>query len=263
MPRLVDSQGDFARALADPSKSAPEDIRRAGRAAQSKRFDIYRNNVVVTAIDALASSFPAVRTLVGDEFFRAVARAYFDHSPLTSPLLFRYGETFGEFLGAFPPAANRVPYLADVARLEFARLQAYHAADAAPLTIAALGAIAPDDLVTVALEAHPSVSLIRSRYPVVSLWAASTGILSSQEVDMTRAEDALTVRPAFDVDTRILTPAGAFFLDALLNGKRLGDAAEAAAEAVSGFDLSEHLGGLFETGVFVQATVAQSCRDGH
>jgi len=261
VPTLADTQAAFAKALKDPSRPVPAEVRRpvggASQAPQMKRFDIYRNNVTVTAIDALGETFAAVRALVGDEFFRATARAYLNWSPPFTPLLFRYGGTFGDFLDAFPPAA-RVPYVGDVARLEFARLQAYHAADATPLDISALGEIPPDDIAAAVFEAHPSVSMIRSTYPVVSLWGASSGLMSSDDVNMDEAQDALTVRPGLDVETRILPPGGAGFLAALLDGKSLGDAAEAGAAATSEFDLSAHLTGLFETGAFVRAVLPSS-----
>lgn len=100
MPTLSDAQADFSEALLDASHDAPSDIRRpAGSnagAPQTKRFDVYRNNVTVTAIDALADTFPAVRALVGDEFFQGAARVFFKQSPMQSPLLFRYGAAFGD-----------------------------------------------------------------------------------------------------------------------------------------------------------------------
>ncbi len=261
MHTLADSQAAFARALTDPSAPAPEDIRRPGGDAsdtpQTKRFDVYRNNVIVTAMDALGDTFPAVRTLVGDDFFRATARVFFEQSPMHSPLLFRYGESFGAFLDTFPPAGS-VPYLGDVARLEFARLQAYHAADAAPLSIAALGEIPPETVAETRLKTHPSASLLRSRFPIVSLWGASSGLMSSDDVDMNRAEDALTVRPGLDVDTRILPPGGAAFLASLMEDQTLGEAAARGAESDADFDLSAHLAGLFETGIFIEAINSRS-----
>lgn len=260
MRTLAESQAAFAKALTDPSTPAPDDIRRPGGdadAPQTKRFDVYRNNVTVTTIDALGDTFPAVRALVGDDFFRATARVYLEQSPLRSPLLFRYGETFGAFLDTFPPA-GRVPYLGDVARLEFARLQAYHAADAAPLEIAALGEIPPETVAETRLKIHPSASLLGSRFPVVSLWGASSGLLSPDDVDMKRAEDALTLRPRFEVETRILPPGGAAFLAALMADRPLGEAAAKGAEAAADFDLAAHLAGLFETGIFIEANPPRS-----
>ncbi len=255
MPSLAETQRAFASALTDPAQAPPAEIRRPGGApgakGQTKRFDVYRNNVAVAAIDALTDIFPAVLKLAGEEFFRAAARVFIGRTPPASPLLFRYGAGFGDFLDGFPPAAS-TPYLGDVARLEFERLQAHHAADAAPVGIGRLGEIPSGEAASVKLTPHPSVSLVRSKFPVVSLWGASTGEISSDDVDMSRSEDALIVRPGLEVETRILPPGGGAFLGALLAGRTLGEAAEAGARADGGFDLSAHLAGLFEAGAFIE-----------
>ena len=135
MPVLADLQAAFAGALLDPAKAAPTALSSSEGRRQSRRFDVYRNNVTVSLVEALESAFPAVCRLVGAEFFKAAARVYVRQQPPRSPVMLFYGETFPEFLETFEPAAG-VPYLGDVARLEWARLKAYHAADAAALPIA-------------------------------------------------------------------------------------------------------------------------------
>ena len=250
MPSLAESQAAFAAALGDPERPVPDDIRRADPGtAPTRRFDVYRNNVTVAAIDALGEIYPAVLALVGDEFFRACARVYFDHARPACPVMHHYGADFAAFLDDFPPAQS-VPYLGDVARLEFARLQAYHAADAAPLGLADLAALPADRIDAAVLTVHPALGLVRSRYPVVSLWGASTGLVGSETVDMNCAEDALVVRPEFEVETLGLPPGGGDFLAAVMAGCSLGDAADQAMRACAGFELHRHLAGLFETGCF-------------
>ncbi|MEM8915316.1 MAG: DNA-binding domain-containing protein [Pseudomonadota bacterium] len=254
MPTLDQAQAAFSEALLDASLAAPGDVKRPFAAgtdgSQTKRFDVYRNNVTVTAIEALGDTFPAVRTLVGEAFFSGAARIYFQQTPMRSPLLFQYGSTFGDFLDGFAPARS-VPYLGDVARLEFNRLQAYHAADAAAVPITALASVPEEAVEGLRFTPHPSASLIRSRFPIVSLWGASTGLISSDGVDMSRPEDALTIRPGLEVDTRALPSGGGAFLAALLAGETLAAAAAAGGAADPDFDLSAHLTGLFSAGTFV------------
>ena len=251
MPSLFDVQAAFIDALKNPDRQAPEALAKdAGGQRPKRRFDVYRNNVAVGMIEALHATFPAVERLVGGEFFSAAARVYLDQEPPRSPLLFRYGKTFGNFLDAFPPATS-VPYLGDVARLEWARLEAYHAADREPLTIDMLGALPEDEVGQVAIELHPSLALMKSRWPIVSLWAASTDRGSSDDVDMKRPEEALVIRPSLDVDTRLL-PAGGFnFMNALKEGAALEQAAQRASATSEAFDLAAHLQGLFEVGAVV------------
>ncbi len=247
MPRLSDTQARFVEALRHSDRETPEVLAKPGNKTPKRRFDIYRNNVVVGMIEGLRATFPAIERLVGEAFFKAVARAYLAEEPPTSPLLFLYGKTFAGFLEKFPPAV-KLPYLGDVARLEWARLEAYHAADQAPISIEALGVIPPDEVAKVTFSLHPSVALIRSTWPVVSLWAASTDRGSSDDVDMSKAECAVIIRPTLEIDTRLLAAGGFYFLTALKEGRSLEAAASQAASSVGDFDLAVHLQGLFEIG---------------
>lgn len=242
----LDGPGAIARALDDPSRPPPGAI----GAAQARRFDVHRNNAAVGMVEALRASFPVVERLVGAEFFAALARAYIAAAPPDSPVLFRYGGGFGAFIDGFPPA-RPVPYLGDVARLEWLRLAAYHAADADPIGLAALAALPPRDLERARLAMHPSLGLLGSRWPVVSILAASAGEGDPAAVDLARGEDAAVIRPALAVETRLL-PGGAHdFLAALAAGRPLGAAAGAAAAAHPGFELAEHLEVVFSMGAVV------------
>ncbi|MEM9442400.1 MAG: DNA-binding domain-containing protein [Pseudomonadota bacterium] len=254
--KLADVQAGFVEALTQPELAVPETIAwRRGRPVPG-RFNVYRNNVVAGMTEALRATFPAVEKLVGEDFFGASARIYIDRNPPQSPLLFRYGEAFGDFLDGFPPAAS-TPYLGDVARLEWARLKAYHAEDCAPLSIQDLGncldehsdeSVAPGDL---RFALHPSLSLIRSRWPVVSLWAASTNRGTSDDVNMKVSEAALIVRPALLVETRQLPEPSFAFISALMHGQSLEMAAGSAIDTGADFDLTIQLQALFALGAVV------------
>ena len=135
-------EGAFAKALLDQDAGVPDALKGRDGSGPARRFAVYRNNVYASLIDALAGRFPATVKLVGDEFFRAMAREYVEKTPPRSAVLLRYGGDFPDFIGAFPPAAA-VPYLADVARLEWVWHEAYHAADAEPLSQEALSALGP------------------------------------------------------------------------------------------------------------------------
>jgi len=166
VPSLAELQADFAAALADPTLPAP--------AGSGRRFDAHRNNRAVSLIEALEASFPVVRRLVGNDFFRAAAKAYIRRHPPRTPVLLLYGETFGAFLEGFEPARG-VAYLGDVARLEWARLNAFHAADAEPLSLARLAEVPQERLADLRFTLHPSLQLLASRWPVASLWAVTGG----------------------------------------------------------------------------------------
>src|SRR3954454_10291366 len=151
----------FAPALLDPVRPAPEIVAGPNGKAPGKRYDVYRNNVTVSLIDALAATYPAVQRITGTDFFRAMARFHVRATPPTSPLLFDYGRYFPAFIQAYPYAQS-LPWLADVARIERAWLDAYHAADAAPLAAAALASVAPERLPVAVFAPHPATRIVRS-----------------------------------------------------------------------------------------------------
>jgi len=199
---------------------------------------VYRNNVVVSLVDALAETFPVVQELVGIEFFRAAATVFVRQSPPSSPILAMYGRDFPSFVETFEPA-RCVPYLADVARVELARVGAYHAADATPLS--ALDEVfvraSGETLRELRFDFHPSARLVRSNFAVASLWAAhnGTGLLESVDIDV--PEDMLISRVGLDVELVRLAPGGAEFVELLVAGHPLDVAVGRALEAHHEFNL--------------------------
>ena len=123
----------FAQGLTDPARATPADVVGPRGKAAIKRYNVYRNNVTVSLINALAATYPAVQRITGVEFFRAMARFHVRATPPTSPLLFEYGRGFPAFIEGYERAQD-MPWLADTARIERAWLDAYHAADVPPLS---------------------------------------------------------------------------------------------------------------------------------
>ncbi|MDZ4255109.1 MAG: DNA-binding domain-containing protein, partial [Sulfuritalea sp.] len=160
----MNSQGAFAEALLAAEPVCPPGLTTWNGSAPEKRFAVYRNNVIVSLIDALADSFPVTQELVGEAFFRAMARQFVRENPPRSPVLALYGDGFAEFIAAFPAAAE-LAYLADVARLELLRVQAWHAADAEPLAAQHMGRLLGDAeaLPQIRFALHPSLRILRSR----------------------------------------------------------------------------------------------------
>jgi hypothetical protein len=236
---------NFAQALADPAAPIPQFTLGLGGVPDRKRFAVYRNNVAVGLIGALEARFPVTRRLVGDEFFRGMARAFvFAHKP-PMPLIIHYGRDFPSFVEAFVPARD-IPYLGEVARLEDAWVEAYHAAEAAPLTLADLASVAPERLEGLTLLFHPAARLLGFDRPAASIWAAHQGEASPQRPVEWRPEQALIARPHADVVVRVLPPGGFTFASALRVGARLGEAA--AALAAENLDPVAHLIGLVGAG---------------
>ncbi len=241
--------GDFSRALRDQQLAVPDGIVGPDGEVSNKRFSIYRNNVALSLSDALAANFPVIKRLVGDEFFAALAKAFIAQHSAKVPMLFAYGDEFAVFLERFEPVAE-FPYLADVARVEFAWLQAYHAADLDILDGQQLGAVAAEEVGNVRFTAHPASWVFRSVWPVGTIVARNQEEGDCSDIDLSQGEDILITRPLLDVETRILPSGGYEFLSALVAGNTLEQAAGAAASLDAEFDLSMQITGMLECGVF-------------
>jgi putative oxidoreductase len=159
----VSAQRHFAEAVLAAEPLCPPGLMAWNGSDPARRFAVYRNNVMVSLIDALADSYPVTQDLVGEEFFRAMARLFVRTHPPRSPVLALYGAGLAEFIESFAPAAV-LPYLADVARLEMLRVQAWHAADAAPLGLADFAALLENApaLAATGFDLHPSLAVLRS-----------------------------------------------------------------------------------------------------
>jgi Putative DNA-binding domain len=230
-------QAEFARALLDPEAAVPAGlVDPMGRPAP-KRFSVYRNNVASSLTRALEAAFPTVRKLVGDEFFAAMAVVFLRAHPPTSRMLMLYGAEFPAFLEGFPPVGH-LGYLPDVARLDQAMRESYHAADAQALGDEAFQRLIAADIAGLRLTLAPSLRLLRSRWPVVSIWVANH---ESGLPPRAVAEDAVILRPEFDPRPQILPRGGATFIAGLIAGQRLGEAVD---EAGPDLDLSAVLGVL-------------------
>ncbi|TCK23542.1 putative DNA-binding protein [Ancylobacter aquaticus] len=247
------SQHAFAQALLHADQPLPPGLTGARGTADEARFAVYRNNVHVGLTRALAQRFGVSEKLVGPDFFVGMARAYAQDRKPSSPLIIDYGDEFPDFIAGFAPA-RALPYLPDVARLEAAWTRAYHAADAAPLTLAVLAPLAPEDLATLILRPHPSAALLRSPHPVGSIWAAHQGT-DVTPVDDWRPETVLVVRPEMAVNVHVLPVRDGLFAALLFAGGSLGAAAEATLAEDPGFDFGAALVGLLTLGAF--AAIAQ------
>lgn len=237
---LADVQRRFARRLLQPGP------------ARDRRMAVYRNNVAASLIGVLRAHFPVIERIVGAEFFEAAAAAFVRAAPPASPVLAEYGGGFADFLAGFEPAAD-LPYLPDVARLEWARTVAYNAADDVPIGIERLAAVPADRIGAVQLLLHPATSIVASPWPIVSIWETNTHDAEPHRIGPDAlGETALVTRPALEVLVRPLPAHGEVFVAALRRYALLGDAAaaaeSAAAEQAVPFDLAATLSVLFDAG---------------
>jgi len=235
------AQDDFVSALLRPDADVPLGLSDPEGRPAGKRFDVYRNNVAVSLTEALRTAFPVVRKLLGDQNFDAISGVYLRQHPPRTPLMMFYGEDMPQFLAALPPV-QKWGYLPDVARLELALRQAYHAADADAIDPAALQSVPPDALVATRIVLAPAATVISSPWPVHGIWQFNMEDGAPQPAN--RAEDVLIARPGFDPAVFLLPSGGGAFIEALKAGNPIGAAFDAALQDRADFDLPNTLGTL-------------------
>jgi hypothetical protein len=217
---------------------------------------VYRNNVRAAYLGVLGDTFPVVRRLVGEEFFRFLAHEYFHAQPTTHSLVARYGDGLPDFIESFEPA-SRTPYLADVARLELAWLAAYHAPEAPALRPAEIFQALGDrpDQASVAL--HPSVRLVSSRYAIHTIWLRNRQEQVEALVLLTEGERVLLVRPGAAVLTSTVSVPVWTALRALARGEDFSQALNAAVASAPTVSLITLVQEIVATRVISAVTTTQ------
>lgn len=255
----MSGQQDFYQALGSSEGVLPTGLHTWNGSDPGRRFAVYRNNVLASLIDALADSFPVVQALVGEPFFRAMAQIYVWECPPESPILAEYGDRLPLFIRQFAPAAA-VPYLADVAQLEWLRIQAFHSADGTRVATTTLATVWADveHLPDRRLTLHPSLQLIRSPYAVVSIWAAHQGecaLTTPHQIQQQLAslrldspQQALLLRTGLTVDLIPVDAGTHAFIAGLQRGLTLGEAMAQASQQHTGFEVTPGLTLLIQQG---------------
>ena len=201
---------------------------------------VYRNTVATNYRNALGATYAVVRELTGATFFNAAADAFTASHPSTGGDLNVYGKEFADFLAAYPYARD-LPYLSDVARLEWAIDEAVRARDStAPPeeVLAALGRLPGDAVTRQKFVLDPSCRLVRSRFPVMRIWQVHQSH-GDRSVDLDAGADHVVVRREGEVPslTRV-APADFAFLATLADGGDLGSALDASLAHDADFDLA-------------------------
>lgn len=207
-----------------------EDVRNRNRLA------LYRGNLTGTWHKVLASAYPVLHALVGDEFFVALSREYGVADPSGSGDLNQFGHRMADLLTSWSPSAPH-RYLADIARLEWAVHQAYFAADALPWSVERWARHAPHVLEAGGISLNPAVALLRTSTSAADLWFAYQETGSESVVHDIEAPQWIVVsRPHWIPKVQAVTPAVFEMLEALRLGESLGAALDIALTLDGNFD---------------------------
>ena len=231
MPSLLEWQGGFAAAV----------LGRGGAPGVA----VYRSNAFGNWAQALAGAYPIVRKIVGEEFFEGLASSYARGHASASGDLNEYGSRLAEFVATFPLTQD-LPYLPDVARMEWLAHRAYYAADAEPFGFEAISESSR-------LALTPPCALLASAWPLARIWTVHQDDYQGEiDVDLGAGPERILVhRPKWHAQVRSLAPGDYRFLDMARQGKALGEALEATAAEDPGFDPALALAGWVDAGVVI------------
>jgi len=247
MNSLAYNQQNLAVALFDPLARVPLAIADVDPHACA---DFHPAGIGAFLIRALAARYPVVRRLIGDDSFLDVARRFVAMQPPRLPIVPHFGETFPHYLRSLGGAAS-FEYIADMAELEAARTRAYHSADASPIDAQARSFLSEARFHECGVILHPSVALVASRFPIVTIWGANQTNAGGGMLDRWCPEAALIARPFLDVDVLLLPAGGHAFMSALSSGSTIAAAAAIATADDPGFDLDASLTMLFDANALV------------
>lgn len=253
--RLAATQQTFADALLDMTQAADAVPLFRGLLVE-ERLGMYRGNMNATWRRVLGQAYPVLLALVGEEFFAGLAREYGRRYPSQDADLNQFGDGFAAFLVTFPPAAQ-LPYLPDMARLEWALHLAHYAPDAAGLPFDALASLAPAQLEACRFTLHPACALIHSDWQVMALWQAHQRENAVFPQQMAAASHALVCRPQWQAQVLAQDAAAHAALQLLMQGKSFGAALDAAFEIDADFDLGGQLRLWLEHAVLTAMLIEQ------
>lgn len=250
MTALVDLQRQMVRAIRDGSGESSVSGFRSEHLPEGEALSIYRNHHRISLCAALAMTFQTVSLLIGEQAFSVLAWRFLLARPPMQPCVSEYGAEFSCFL-EMEPLVKDLPYLADVARLDWAINVARGASDTPSLDAEAMSAMAPDQMAELRVEPHPSMTLLHSRYPLLDIFrlarAGEEGEPLSLDAGggwlMIARRDGLMINPiASDV-------VGAF--EKMKNGDSMSSVCEELDEAA----LSKFVAEYLLSGAFIERQI--------
>ena len=236
------SQKKFHTALLDANQPVPDGLLDAEAQPAGRRFGVYRNNVAVSLTEAMQQAFPVITKLLGLQNMQGLAGIFLRQHPPSSPLIMFYGEEFPAFLEEMEQLSH-LGYLPDVARLELALRLSYHAADSKAIEPEAL-VIPAEDLMQARLTLAPAVQILRSGWPIHSIWRFNTR--DNAPKPQAGAQSVLITRPEYDPEPHLLPAGGADWIGSIQDGQSIGDAFEAIQAERPEFNLETTLALLLQ-----------------
>jgi hypothetical protein len=245
MNSLRKLQEDFAQQVFSKhplSASSLQEIICENGIPSFRRLQVYQNNILASLTESLQAVYPIVERLVGKDFFRYMAEEYIILNPSRSGDLHAYGKNFSEFLSHFAPAQT-VPYLPEVAQLEWGYHEVFHAADHDGMDIKRLHNVSPANYEKIKFQLHPASRLFAFHFPVSYICEICANENNSDENITLPAhgEKILLMREAQEIEMKVLSLAEFTFLSSFNNNENLSAVCEKVLALDEHFDIEKSL----------------------
>ncbi len=249
MLSLAQIQSEVLAAVCNVRKPVPTYIEAGlGENRRQTRFNIYRNNFYVAVINVLKERFPVSERIVGEDFFKATAREFVEQTPPIGQSNLGYGEKFPGFLETFPPVSD-LPYLADVARLEWARFKAAIAREQSTVASQDFSAVDPSQAARVSFTLHASLITLISDFPVYDIWRTNHEDENVRSLaDVSGGQSVMISRSSLGIEVHKIPKGAIDFIEALVSGHALGDAYERVSDQLSQQEFTDTLALLLTSG---------------
>lgn len=257
---LFDYQSRFARYAfgRDEPEGLPEIEFQGIRIAEG--FQAYRRSVRLNLATTIERIYPLIATIIGHRLMRVVALDYQDHYPSLSGDLNDYGDQFYRFLKTHESVVS-LPYLPDVAQLEWAIHEVYREANSLMMNPDEMTKIPPEQWGFLRFKLATHFRIQESLYPLFRIWEVNqTHFEGDQSVNFSCAQTVLVIRRNFKVEVRPLENGERQVLKSLAQGLCLEEAIDALPlNSVEDFDLSSFLNQLLTSGLV--CGVENLCKD--
>lgn len=216
------------------------------------RLHVYRNNVLEKLTKVLEITYPTIHALVGEDFFKQVAKLYIRKSPPTGGCVNLYGESFPDYINTFKETSP-LPYLYDVALYDWYFNTAFYAPNDEPINNQLLGALSPEEFSKKICVFRSSVHLIESNYPLTSIreFCDPENPNKDDNIDINKGGEKLLVyRPDLKIKVLLLENDEFLMLTCLNTKKTIEESLEIVISSHPAFDFQAFLQKIFSLEIF-------------
>lgn len=242
MLTLSQLQQGFAKSMFDETLETLNPFINQDGLSVQERLQIYRNNIYTSLSDALKSIYPTIQKLVGEAFFLNIARDYITRYPSVSGDLHDFGKAFPHYLSQLLNSQH-LPYLPEMAQLEWAYHEVFHESDCDPFNFIALQQVPKECYETIRFILNPACRLCCFQFPILQIWSFCQEETPSETLHLenTSAEKILVIRQQNDIRYEKLTNGEFIFLSSLQKVYTLQEAYRLSDKVEHGFAVNEAL----------------------